>query len=252
MGLKQPALLADLGLDAPHFLAARIGVQHQHPGPLAQFKAVLAQGPIDAKQFGIAGGILRRLTDAQRQPVGVQPLALKGRPQFHLKRLHRLGAKGLAVFAMDSVQRLRLVVPGFQICVAQAPIRSGSLLHRHAAEFLGQHPLQHPAPDLGVAPQGLHHLGGKGIAIGADPFLRRVIALAPEQVDVGHVLVRKRQPRPLLQQQHLAARRRQRPGHGAATGPTANDQYIKIPLVDHHGAGGYRCIAGVGHRRCQT
>ena len=140
---------------------------------------------------------------------------------------------GLAVHAVES---LSSVVPGFEVGVAQLPIGAGTLLHRQLAELSLAHPLEHRAPDLGVAPRGHHHLGGKGIAIGADPLLARVVAAAAEQVDGGHVLIGKRQGKAPLQQQHRQARLSQLTGQGAAAGAAAHDEHIKQPLLHQQAA----------------
>ena len=100
----------------------------------------------------------------------MEALALQGGAQLHQERLHGPWGGGIGAFtgrgggigpghAMNVIQLLGLFIPGSQVGVAQFPVRGGAFLQLDATELLFAHALKHAPPDLGVAADGMHHLG---------------------------------------------------------------------------------------------
>ena len=220
-------------------------MQPPHPCPLAHLHRCGGAGRIHAEQLGITSGIDRRFRPAQGQIERLGAAALQGATQLLQERLDRPGGVGIGPAsgrfggihtgcAMHPIESLSLVVVGGEIGVADLPVGCGPLLQGQAAELALTHALQHAAPDLGVAAEGVDRLRGEGITVGAEPLLTGVVAILAEQVDVGDVLIRQRHRTAALQQQHRLAGGGQLPRQGAATGTAADHDHVVVLVVDDH------------------
>ena len=105
----------------------------------------------------------------------------------------------------------------------------------HTVKLTLAHALEHTAPDLGVAPQGIDRLGREGVAVGAEPLLTGVVAVLAEQINIGHVLIRQGHGPAALQHQHPLAGSGQLTGQGATGGTAANHDHVVVEVVDDHG-----------------
>ena len=200
MAAEQPALAFNLHFDPTHLLTRWVDVKPHHPGVLLHRDRGLGAGGLDAEAFGVPGGIYGGIGPTQRQVVGMQGLPLQGRVQVLEEGLDRPWRRWIGVgtarggwigsgHPMDLIELFGLFVPGFEIGIAQLPVRRWPLLQVHAAEFRFPHPLQHRAPDLGVATDRMHHLGCKRIAVGSKPRLLRMEILFVKQIKVGKILI---------------------------------------------------------------
>ena len=152
---------------------------------------------------------------------------------------------------MDQEQLLRLVVPRSQVVIAELPGGREALLHRQAVELSFPHPLQHTAPDLGVASRGIDRLRLEGIPVRSKPALRRLVALLPQERDTGYVLLRLGQGISPLEHQHAFSRGNELGRQAGACGPGADHDHVMLLIINDQarsGAGDGRIV----HGHCQT
>ena len=203
------------------------------------------EGPINAKQLGIAGGIHQGLRPTQGQVVGVGAVALQGRAKLLHEGLDRLGGQAIVRLAvglgginaratMDAVEILGLGIPRIHLAITQSPGRSMGLLQGKAFKFLLAHAFKHTAPDLGVAAKGIHGLGGERITVRTKPLFFGVVTILAEQAHIGHVLILDGELDPTLEHKHLQAGAGKVASQGAAGGPGSHHNDVVGDVINDH------------------
>ena len=203
------------------------------------------EGPINAKQLGVARGIHRRLRPAQGQVVGMGAVALQGGAKLLHERLNRLGSQAIVRRAaglgginpratMDAIEILGLGIPRLHLPVTQSPGRSMGFLQGKAFKFLFAHAFQHPAPDLGVAAKGVQGLGRERITVRTKPLVFGVITILAEQAHIGHVLILDGELDTPLEHKHLQTRAGKVAGQGAASGTGSHHNDVVGDVINDH------------------
>ena len=246
VGHKQPVLTSHVGLHTADLGARWVDMQPGHLSAGANRDGALGlEGPINAKQLGIAGGINRRLRPAQGQVVGMGAVALQGRAKLLHEGLNRLGGQAIVPLAagfgginaratMDAIEILGLGIPRIHLAITQSPGRSMGLLQGKAFKFLLAHAFQHPAPDLGVAAKGIQGLGGERITVRTKPLFFGVVTILAEQAHIGHVLILDGELDPPLKHKHLEPRCGQVAGQGAASSPRSHHNDVVGDVINDH------------------
>ena len=246
-------------LDGLDLGAARVGDQpagarvgpERDVGPQA--------GRPDAQDVGLALGVLlarervarvaedatvhlARLDEAQRQRRGMQPLARQVVDDLRHQRRVRDGAVRVgparrlgrvdAVRAVDVVEPFGPVVEGLERVVVDGPGGRHAVHVLDGLEVLAPQPVEHAAPELGVAAYAVVGVGPELVAACVEPPLGRPVAkVLPDGCGLG-VLRFSRHEIAAFHHQDARRGRRQGVGHRPAARPGADDDDV-VSLIPH-------------------